>query len=263
MNRDCKGYLVDCKNPAVKGRLFCFTCAGRKSRNKKTQALESFERECEMLRSRITELEPELAHWKSVAMSLRISEIESRNQKPQQDPMLELSGAAEALLAFADQMSASATASCPSTPPQSEFDQPAAHGGAATVAYAAPSVTSEKSVGDKTSRLATAHAGATTSKRWQAEAISPLAATSHPPGSAESAALAAWHVPIQLLMPAVDLIHNAAPAAEADVHAAATANPAPATRTSITKRARQDIGMSPLHTTAKRRCCTIHSGNTE
>nr|KAJ3419591.1 hypothetical protein HK105_006758 [Polyrhizophydium stewartii] len=184
MNRDCKGYLVDCKNPAVKGRLFCFTCAGRKSRNKKTQALESFERECEMLRSRITELEPELAHWKSVAMSLRISEIESRNQKPQQDPMLELSGAAEALLAFADQI-------------------------------------------------------------------------------AESAALAAWHVPIQLLMPAVDLIHNAAPAAEADVHAAATANPAPATRTSITKRARQDIGMSPLHTTAKRRCCTIHSGNTE
>ena len=58
--RSCKGYLVDCKNPAVKGRLFCFTCAGRKSRNKKTLALESFEKECMSLRLRVAELEPEV-----------------------------------------------------------------------------------------------------------------------------------------------------------------------------------------------------------
>ena len=60
--RPCKGYLVECRNPAVKGRLFCFTCAGRKSRNKKTMALESFENECKTLRKRVAELEPQVVY---------------------------------------------------------------------------------------------------------------------------------------------------------------------------------------------------------
>ena len=79
--RACKGYLVTCRNPAVKGRLFCFTCAGRKSRNKKTQALESFERECESLRKRLSEIEPQLVcifvlflYLNSMGLLLRVVE---------------------------------------------------------------------------------------------------------------------------------------------------------------------------------------------
>ncbi|KAI8929568.1 hypothetical protein BC831DRAFT_274838 [Entophlyctis helioformis] len=117
-SRSCKGYMVDCKNPAVKGRLFCFTCAGRKSRNKKTLALESFEKECEVLRIRVSELEPQVEHWKRLAASLRLSEIEAKNELlrvksiysggretaacADDKSVHELSGAAEALLAIAD-----------------------------------------------------------------------------------------------------------------------------------------------------------------
>jgi hypothetical protein len=59
-SRHCKGYLVNCKNPAVKGRLFCFTCAGRKSRNKKTLALETCERDVKELRAKLEDMTAEL-----------------------------------------------------------------------------------------------------------------------------------------------------------------------------------------------------------
>lgn len=58
--RPCKGYLVICKNPAVKGRLFCFTCAGRKSRNKKNLALETSERDVRELREKLEQILPEM-----------------------------------------------------------------------------------------------------------------------------------------------------------------------------------------------------------
>ncbi|KAJ3313544.1 hypothetical protein HDV04_001761 [Boothiomyces sp. JEL0838] len=90
--RLCKGYLVECKNPAVKGRLFCFTCAGRKSRNKKTMALETCEKECKSLKIKLAELIPEL-ELKQLKQLLYPQEYE-------EDKSLEISGAAKTLLSF-------------------------------------------------------------------------------------------------------------------------------------------------------------------
>ncbi|KAJ3319627.1 hypothetical protein HDV06_006189 [Boothiomyces sp. JEL0866] len=90
--KDVIGYLVECKNPAVKGRLFCFTCAGRKSRNKKTMALETCEKECKMLQIKLAELIPEL-ELNQLKMQLYPHEFE-------EEKIMEISGAAKTLLSF-------------------------------------------------------------------------------------------------------------------------------------------------------------------
>ncbi len=64
--------MVACKNNAVSGRLFCFTCAGRKSRNKKTLALETSEQRVKLLREELDVLKPELV-WKSLSYLRYIS----------------------------------------------------------------------------------------------------------------------------------------------------------------------------------------------
>ncbi|KAJ3041915.1 hypothetical protein HDV00_008424 [Rhizophlyctis rosea] len=78
--RQCQGYKVSCKNTAVKGRLFCFTCAGRKSRTKKTETLEKCMTECALLKKRLTQMEAELQTWQRTAISLRMAEYEAQKE---------------------------------------------------------------------------------------------------------------------------------------------------------------------------------------
>ncbi|KAJ3282682.1 hypothetical protein HK104_010774 [Borealophlyctis nickersoniae] len=63
---------------AVDGRLFCFTCAGRKSRNKKSQQLEDALRESDERGRVIVRCEGEKECWKRMACSLRVAEMKAQ-----------------------------------------------------------------------------------------------------------------------------------------------------------------------------------------
>ncbi|KAJ3286837.1 hypothetical protein HK104_008859 [Borealophlyctis nickersoniae] len=78
--RPCLGYQANCKNQAVKGRLYCFTCAGRKSRNKKTVMLETAQRECGVLSTRLRDVQKELQIWQRAAISLRWAEAQAQEE---------------------------------------------------------------------------------------------------------------------------------------------------------------------------------------